>query len=927
MMKKLYFFSLCLLWINLSFAQVLRSDPPFPNAEESITIIFNAEFGNQGLKDCNCDVYLHTGAITENSTSPSDWKYVQGDWGKEVDRLKMRRAAPNVYTFTYTPRDFHSIPNGEEVQQLAFVFRNGDGSKVGRATDGSDIYLDLFVSGSQLQTLLEQPVSNIFVNTPNQEIQIVAQSSQPAIFRVYDNNTLVHTTADSSSKLDYRLISDNTGLTHEVDVVIAASNEADTLQFKYFNLGDTPVGDPAAVTEPGMTKLDDNTYRLMLIAPGKSSVFVLNENNNWEIDENDIMTRSTNGEYFWKDISVSDPAGWYTYQYLIDGDIKIADPYATIVLDPSNDRFINNNYFPGFPTGASGLVTAYKFEGHNFTWTDQNFDQPEKTDLNIYELLMRDFLASHSYEDLRDTLPYLKRLGINAVQLMPVQEFEGNDSWGYNPSFHMALDKYYGDPVQFKAFVNRAHELGMAVIVDVVYNHAFSQSPLAQLYWDKVNFKPADDNPFLNVDARHPFNVGYDFDHESQFTKDFVKTVSDYWLEEYHIDGFRYDLSKGFTQRNNPNDVGAWSSYDDSRISILKDYADAVWDTDDEAILILEHFADNNEEKELSNYGFMLWGNINEHYSEAAMGYHDNGKSNLSSAIYTARGWDQPHLVSYMESHDEERLMYKNLEFGNSNGSYSVKDLNTALERQKMANLFYWLIPGPKMIWQFGELGFEFSINRCENGTIDPNCRLSKKPIRWDYTTVSERRQLYNHIAELTYLRSTYELEVPSNLKYLLGGEVKIIEVKKDDITFYAIANFGVTTNRGSLDLSENGTWYELYSGNTVDYTGSVIDINLAPGEYRLYANQNINLQTTTRELIADHKIALYPNPANEFVFVTAENEMMIEKINFINVNGQRVSTSIYANSEISIDHLPAGVYFVEIITDQGLGVKKLIKK
>ena len=155
------------------------------------------------------------------------------------------------------------------------------------------------------------------------------------------------------------------------------------------------------------------------------------------------------------------------------------------------------------------------------------------------------FLASHSYVDLKDTLVYLKNLGINTIELMPVQEFENNNSWGYNPSFHMALDKYYGDPVQFKAFVNAAHEIGIAVVLDVVYNHAFGQSPLARLYWDAANFKPTLENPWLNPDARHPFNVGYDFNHESSYTKSFVKQVSEFWLEEYHIDGFRFDLSKG----------------------------------------------------------------------------------------------------------------------------------------------------------------------------------------------------------------------------------------------------------------------------------------------------------------------------------------------------------------------------------------------
>ena len=91
---------------------------------------------------------------------------------------------------------------------------------------------------------------------------------------------------------------------------------------------------------------------------------------------------------------------------------------------------------------------------------------------------LRDFIAAHNYKVLADTLQYLKRLGINAIELMPVNEFEGNNSWGYNTSFHMALDKYYGKAIDFKKFIDLCHQNEIAVILDVVFNHAFSQNSL-----------------------------------------------------------------------------------------------------------------------------------------------------------------------------------------------------------------------------------------------------------------------------------------------------------------------------------------------------------------------------------------------------------------------------------------------------------------
>ncbi len=153
-------------------------------------------------------------------------------------------------------------------------------------------------------------------------------------------------------------------------------------------------------------------------------------------------------------------------------------------------------------------------------------------------------------------------------------------------------------------------------------------------------------------------------------------------------------------------DVGVWGQYDQSRIDILTRMANKIWEIDSTAYVILEHFADNSEETVLANYGMMLWGNMNHQYNEATMGY----SSDLNGVSYKSRGWTVPHLVAYMESHDEERLMYKNIRFGNSAPTYNIKDTSVALNRIKLAAAFYFTIPGPKMIWQFGELGYDYSI-------------------------------------------------------------------------------------------------------------------------------------------------------------------------------------------------------------------------
>jgi glycosidase len=489
----------------------------------------------------------------------------------------------------------------------------------------------------------------------------------------------------------------------------------------------------------------------------------------------------------------------------------------------------------------------------------------------------------------------------------------------------MALDKYYGDPIQFKAFVNAAHEMGIAVILDVVYNHAFGQSPLSRLYWDPVNNRPAPNNPWLNPEARHPFNVGFDFNHESIFTKSFVKQISTYWLEEFHIDGFRFDLSKGFTQKNNPDNVGAWSNYDASRIAIWKDYGDFIWSKEPDALLILEHFADNNEEKELSDYGFMLWGNGNASFNEATMGYHDDGKSNFDGMLHSLRGWSKPHLVGFMESHDEERLMYKNLAFGNSSGDYVVKDLSVALARQKLVNTFYWMMPGPKMIWQFGELGYEFSINQCQNGMITENCRLDKKPIRWDYAKMEERKSLYRHISNLIAIRDSFDLGTAEAVKQALSGSLKKLEIQKGEHIFLAIGNFDVEELTMNVDFANSGPWYELFTKETLDYDAATISIVLKPGEYRLYSNRNFELPTSVNTLLKSEDITIYPNPADEVLNILPTRDLRIKKVSIIDVSGREFLNQDFRQSQIIIKHLPKGIYIVQLLTNEGMAIKKIV--
>jgi len=347
------------------------------------------------------------------------------------------------------------------------------------------------------------------------------------------------------------------------------------------------------------------------------------------------------------------------------------------------------------------------------------------------------------------------------------------------------------------------------------------------LYWDAANSRPAANNPWFNATAPHSaIKFGNDFNHESMATRKFVKDVLKFWMQEYRIDGYRFDFTKGFTQKASSTDA-AMSAQDDSRIAILKDYNSYIRSIDPNAYVILEHLCSDEEEKILAAEGMMLWNNLNHSFMEASMGWLTN--SNLNRGIYTTHGFTQADgLVSYMESHDEERMMYKNLQYGNAAGNYTVRDLNIALKRQELCAAFLFAMPGPKMIWQFGELGYDIS--------IDHNGRTGEKPLLWDYNKQAARLSLKNAFARFIALKKNNSIFKSNNILANLNGAVKYIKLSEGANTFVVVGNFDVNAQPASIDMGNAGTWYDMANNSTITLTGNNYNTQLAPGEYHIFS-------------------------------------------------------------------------------------------
>ncbi|BBM68439.1 hypothetical protein RmaAA213_02850 [Rhodothermus marinus] len=882
-MRRFWLFAL-LFWYGATaaLAQVVWTDPAVVRVDRPVTIYFNAKEGTGGLAGYTGDVYAHTGVITNESRTDTDWRYVKADWGENRADIRMERIGEDLYRLHIPDirayyQDYSGTPPpgappwdniyDEQILKLAFVFRNADGSREGKDVGGRDIFVDVAPPGLAV-TFAAPSVTPLrpLIAPRDTSVEVVAVADPGAgatltAFRLLVEGVEVAQTTDDT--LRYTLTLNVPG---RFDVLAIAENslgEADTAAFY-------AVRNPAVEDRPRPPGIEDGInydpndptrVTLSLYAPGKSFVYVIGDFTNWEVDPAYFMYRDAprpDSVHWWITIEGLTPGQEYAFQYFIDGELRLADLFAHKVLDPWNDPFIPSSTYPNlkpYPTGKTeGIVAVLQPGAPQYQWQVTDFERPPAHELVIYELLLRDFVAKHDYATLIDTLDYLERLGVNAIELMPVAEFDGNISWGYNPAFHLAPDKYYGPADDLKRFVDECHRRGIAVILDVVYNHATGNSPLVQLYG------PTADNPFINIPARHPFNVFYDLNHEHPYIQYWLDRANRYWLEEFRVDGFRFDLSKGFTQKYTDNDVGAWSAYDASRIRLLKRMADAIWAVDSTAYIILEHFADNQEEKELAAYGqdrgragMLLWHNLNRAFSQSVTGYLNdpNFSSDLTTIYYKNRGFPTPNLIAYMESQDEQWLMYRMRAYGARQGSYDVRSLPVALDRMKLAGAFFFTVPGPKMIWQFGELGYGYGERgeQCLEGAGD-SCpsiapgRIDPKPIRWDYRNDPLRMKLYKTWAELLRLRREHavfrspETQVRMRLQHGVPG--RWLSLTHPELSVVVVGNFGLEPLVVTPTFPQTGTWYDYFNGDSLVVDDPNTGIELLPGEFRLYTNRYV---------------------------------------------------------------------------------------
>ncbi len=190
---------------------------------------------------------------------------------------------------------------------------------------------------------------------------------------------------------------------------------------------------------------------------------------------------------------------------------------------------------------ATGTGTLSAFDMYDtpqsFVWNDAAFRVPEIDDHVVYEVHVGEF--NETFDGLITQLPYLQGLGVNVLELMPVSNVKEDVEWGYTPLSYFAPDDRYGGPAGMRRLVQACHERNMAVIVDAVYAHAHPEFPYNLVY--ETSGEP---NPMMGYFAGEFFDRP-GVDYQKQFARDYFFAVNQYWLEQYHVDGFRYDYVPG----------------------------------------------------------------------------------------------------------------------------------------------------------------------------------------------------------------------------------------------------------------------------------------------------------------------------------------------------------------------------------------------
>ena len=732
-------------------ADVVTSTPsPLQQESKNVVVYFHADQGNKGCAGLSAStgLYAHTGVITDKSKNDSDWKYAP-TWGDNSEKYQLQYVSEDLWKLEIGDiATYYGVPEGENVTKLAFVFRTADSKKEGKDAGNTDIMLPVFAPGFNI-TLTDNMTGELLTASKTTVTFTISSTEQADLSLSVNGNVVGSASMNTSLVTEYTFPAEG-NYAIEAKGVLNGLERTVTKTVCYAGTS-TEAPYPGAKIQQGPGRNADGSVTFCLAAPKKKTAMLMGSWNDFDASNDLVMNYVDEGDnrFFWITVPGLDADKVYTYYYLVDNYYKVGDPYAKLVLDPYNDKYISEDIFPDMPQipekVGNVMLAVYHENINKYDWQVKDFKGVPKQDLIIYELLLRDFTGTEGKANGNGTvrmamekIPYLKAMGVNAIELLPINEFDGNLSWGYNPNFYFAPDKAYGTPDDYKEFIDLCHQNGIAVILDMVFNQSAGLHPWYVLYGNAAN------SPFYNRSAPHDFSVLNDWSQDHPLVEQQWLDCVKYWMEEYKVDGYRFDLVKGLG--DNDSYSAGTQAYNKSRVERMTRIHAAMSEINPDAYFINENLAGNQEENEMAADGQLNWANVNNNSCQYAMGYNSSSILTRFDASKDSRTWGS--TVSYAESHDEERMGYKQITWGVA----QVKASN-AVRKARIACVGAQMIlqPGAHMIWQFSELGNEQSTKDANGGNNTGN-----KTVLWNDLNDPDTYGCYLSWCDFGYLRNEY---------------------------------------------------------------------------------------------------------------------------------------------------------------------------
>lgn len=677
----------------------------------------------------------------------------------------------------------------------------------------------------------------------------------------------------------------------------------------------------------GPTWLNETMY-VSIYAPGQPfmRINVGEPGFNSDLSNTILMKKDPSLEDIWW-IELDLPLGTYEYEYIL--------PNGNSIIDPLSRRISNNK--TRIDIGPGGISTA-----DDFQWEANDYIRPEMDTLVIYELQIDDFASigngQGKFDNVIQKLDHLKEIGINAIEILPVFDFPGTHSWGYDPILLSAVESNYGTPEDFKRLVDEAHKKGIAIILDIVWNHIRSASPIWEVQPD-YNL-----NPYIKIHTQLNPNEAegswgmLDLDHFNEKTIEYINKVNKIWVEEYKIDGFRFDAMYmiGWDMQQQQYGIPAWSNALSQSHPTIYQIAEHLpsnpWLIDNTNLSSGWHdsFHDVLLRDAHGQYNSTLT------YMRQVIGLHEYSNSENSYSSLT-------NAVKYMISHDEQSIIQEMTVFNN----YSLEE---AQKRDQFYASILFTSRGIPMLFQGQEFGLQTGWTDSNNNN-DYEEKLQYRPMDWSVLESESGQEHMAHYSKLAKLRKKnpafskgifYDLWRYENDKVLVYGYKDESEENNND-QVVIVANFSTSEKLiQDVPFLSSGTWYNILEpgNNIIIENMSLPEYSIARKTAIIFTNQNWSLETKESKLIPKKAslITSYPNPFNGQIRINySTNFSSIGEISIFDISGRMVFSinDIHFNQGDNFFNwngesqtgyfLPTGLYIVSVKDAEKLNNHKIL--